>query len=148
MFEEMIDSYLSALKDCKFEGFKGTIEVKSVILFGSVARGQETEESDIDLIVVASGLPELKRRDELPPFRSPARIQDIWMTPEELVDMVIAKTGFVFDAFLEGRMLLDDGTARDARERLISSMKRLKMIKFEHGWRIPMKDLREPISFD
>ena len=47
-FEEMIESYLAK------------------------------EHSDIDLIVVASGPPEMKRRDELPPFRSSARIQDIW----------------------------------------------------------------------
>ena len=76
MFEEMIENYLARLKDCKFDN---NIEIKSVILFGSVARGQAKEHSDIDLIIVASGLPELKRRDELPPFRSLARIQDIWM---------------------------------------------------------------------
>jgi predicted nucleotidyltransferase len=76
MFEEMIEDYLARLKDCKFNN---NINIKSVILFGSVARGQAKEHSDIDLIVVASGLPELKRRDELPPFRSLARIQDIWM---------------------------------------------------------------------
>jgi predicted nucleotidyltransferase len=35
-----------------------------------VARGQAKEHSDIELIVVASGLPELKRRDELPPSLS------------------------------------------------------------------------------
>ena len=78
----MIESYLARLKE--IEGYS----VKSVILFGSVARGQAKEHSDIDIIVVASGLPELKRRDVLPPFRKPARIQDIWMTPEELEDMV------------------------------------------------------------
>lgn len=87
MFEEM---NLARLKDCKFDN---NINIKSVILFGSVARGQAKKHSDIDLIVVASGLPELKRRDELPPFRSLASIQDIWMTPEEL-DIVIAKTEF------------------------------------------------------
>ena len=119
MFEEMIESYLARLKDCKFDN---NIDIKSVILFGSVARGQAMEHSDIDLIVVASGLPELKRRDELPPFRSLARIQDIWMTPEELGDMVIAKTGFVVDALLEGKVLLDDGTAAAARERLVQSL--------------------------
>ena len=67
MFEEMIGSYLARLKDCRFDN---NIDIKSVILFGSVARGQVKEHSDIELIVVASGLPELKRRDELPPFRS------------------------------------------------------------------------------
>ena len=74
MFAEMIENYLARLKDCKFDN---NIEIKSVILFGSVA--QAKEHSDIDLIVVASGLPELKRRDELPPFRSLVRIQDVWM---------------------------------------------------------------------
>ncbi len=145
MFEEMIENYLARLKDCKFDN---NINIKSVILFGSVARGQAKEHSDIDLIVVASGLPELKRRDELPPFRSLARIQDIWMTPEELEDMVIAKTGFVVDALLESKVLRDDGTAAAARERLVQSLERLKIRKLEHGWMIPRKDLNAVISFD
>ncbi len=90
-------------------------DVKSVILFGSVARGQAKEHSDIDIIVVASGLPELRNRDALSPFPKPARIQDIWMTREVLENMTIAKTGFLVDALLEGRMLQDDGTAAGAR---------------------------------
>jgi predicted nucleotidyltransferase len=60
MFEEMIENYLARLKDRKFDN---NIDIKSVILFGSVARGQAKEHSDIDMIIVASGLPELKRRD-------------------------------------------------------------------------------------
>lgn len=101
MFEEMIESYLESLME--IEGY----DVKSVILFGSAARGQAKEHSDIDIIVVASGLPELRNRDALPPFPKPARIQEIWMTPEEMEDMVIAKTGFLVDALLEGRVLQD-----------------------------------------
>jgi predicted nucleotidyltransferase len=142
MFEEMIESYLARLKNCK------EYDVKSVILFGSVARSQAKEHSDIDLIIVASGLPELKRRDQLPPFPKPARIQDIWMTPEELEDMVIAKTLFVVDALLEGRVLQDDGTVAEARERLIASLKRLKAKRLKSGWMIPREDLRAVISFD
>jgi len=113
-----------------------------------VARGQAREHSDIDIIVVASGLPDLKRRDVLPPFRKPARIQDIWMTPEELEDMTIAKTGFLVDALLEGRVLRDDGTAAAAREKLIVSLKRLKAKRLKSGWMIPRKELRAVISFD
>lgn len=142
MFEEMIEDYLTRLRECK------EYDVKSVILFGSVARGQAKEHSDIDLIVVASGLPELKRRDILPPFRKPARIQDIWMTPEELEDMVIAKTLFVMDALLEGHVLQDDGTVAGARDRLIASLKRLKAKRLKSGWMIPREDLRKVISFD
>ncbi|MGV8175945.1 MAG: nucleotidyltransferase domain-containing protein [Methanothrix sp.] len=142
MFEEMIEGYLTRLRGCK------EYDVKSVILFGSVARGQAKEHSDIDIIVVASGLPELKRRDILPPFPKPARIQDIWMTPEELEDMVIAKTLFVVDALLEGRVLQDDGTAAGAWDRLIASLKRLKAKRLKSGWMIPRDDLRTVIHFD
>ncbi len=56
MFEEMIESYLARLKE--IEGY----DVKSVILFSSVARGQAKENSDIDIIVVAAGLPELRNK--------------------------------------------------------------------------------------
>lgn len=142
MFEEMIEAYLAKLKEIK------EYDIKSVILFGSVARGQAKAHSDVDLIIVASGLPELKRRDMLPPFRKPARIQDIWMTPEELQDMVIAKTMFVVDALLEGKVLRDDGTAAGARERLKESLRRLKVRKLKSGWMIPRDDLRAVISFD
>lgn len=142
MFEEMIESYLARLKECK------EYDVKSVILFGSVARGQAKEHSDVDLIIVASGLPELKRRDVLPPFKKPSRIQDIWMTPEELEDMGQAKTLFVVDALLEGRVLQDDGTVARAQERLIASLKRLKARRLKSGWMIPREDLSAVISFD
>ncbi|MEI6104828.1 MAG: nucleotidyltransferase domain-containing protein [Methanothrix sp.] len=141
MFEVMIEDYLAKLKEC---GFK----VRGVILFGSVARDEARRDSDVDLIVVASDLPELKRRLEFPPFRKPARIQDIWMTPEELEDMVIAKTGFVVDALLEGKVLQDDGTVAAAQERLAASLKKLKARKLKHGWFIPREDLRTVITFD
>jgi predicted nucleotidyltransferase len=139
MFEEMINNYLVKLKSCN---------VRSVILFGSVARGEAREDSDVDLLVVASGLPPLKERYRLPPFRKPTRIQDIWMTPEELNEMVDAKTGFVVDALLEGKALQDDGTVARARERLEDSLKRLGARRLKHGWFIPRDDLRKVISFD
>ena len=142
MFEKMIEEYLVKLRDCR------EYDIKSVILFGSVARGQAREDSDIDIIVVACGLPELRERIGHRPFRSPVRIQDIWMTPEELEDMVIAKTGFVMDALLEGKVLHDDGTVAAARERLVESLQRLKARKLNHGWMIPRDDLRKVISFD
>jgi len=70
------------------------------------------------------------------------------MTPEELEDMTIAKTGFLVDALLEGRVLQDDGTAAEAREKLVESLKRLKAKRLKSGWMIPRKDLRAEISFD
>ncbi len=126
MFEQMIADYLAKLREfCP--------GVRSIILFGSLARGEARPDSDVDLIVVASDLPELKKRLDLPPFRKPARIQDIRMTPAELEDMVVAKTGFVVDALLEGKVLQDDGIAAQARERLVESLRNLKARRLKSG---------------
>jgi hypothetical protein len=70
------------------------------------------------------------------------------MTPEELEEMVIAKTGFVVDALLEGKALQDDGTVAAAQERLVASLKKLKARKLKHGWIILREDLRTVIHFD
>ena len=99
--------------------------------------------------MIASGLPDIKKRyDDLLPARKPARIDDIWMTPEELEEMVDAKTGFVMDALMEGEVLLDDGTVEEAKKRLKASLKRLGARRLKHGWFIPRDDLRRVISFD
>ena len=62
--------------------------------------------------------------------------------------MVDAKTGFVVDALLKGKILLDDGTINDARSRLVDSLKRLNVKRLKHGWFIPWDDLRVAMSFD
>ena len=49
---------------------------------------------------------------------------------------------------MAGKVLLDDGTAAAARERLVPSLERLKVRKLEHGWMIPRSDLNAVISFD
>ena len=140
MFENIIEDYLKRLQGHN---------VRSIILFGSVARGEAREDSDVDLLVIASGLPDIKKRyDDLLPARKPARIDDIWMTPEELEEMVDAKTGFLMDALMEGVVLLDDGTVKEARKRLKESLKRLRARRLKHGWFIPRDDLRRVISFD
>lgn len=51
-FREVVGSFLSGLKKTLGEN------LVSVVLFGSVARGDSREDSDIDLIVVADGLPQ------------------------------------------------------------------------------------------
>lgn len=139
MFEEMIDNYIERIK---------RFNVKSIVLFGSVARNDAKKQSDVDILVIASGLPDITERCNFVTVKKPSRIEDIWMTPDELVEMVDAKTGFVVDALLEGRILLDDGTINDARSRLIDSLKRLNAKKLKHGWFIPRDDLRTVISFD
>ena len=139
MFEKMIDNYIDRIK---------RFDVRSIVLFGSVARNDATEQSDVDILVIASGLPNITERYDFVSVEKPSRIEDIWMTPDELIGMVDAKTGFVVDALLEGRILLDDGTIDDAKSRLVDSLKRLNAKKLKHGWFIPRDDLRSAMSFD
>jgi predicted nucleotidyltransferase len=139
MFEEIIEQYVLKINE-KFD-------IKGIILFGSVAKGTAKETSDIDLIVVASGLPELRDRFNFVGIKKPARLEAIWMTPDELSGMVDAKTGFVMDALLEGIFLKDDGTIEDSKKKLEESLKKLHAVKFSHGWFIPRNTLNEVISF-
>jgi predicted nucleotidyltransferase len=131
MFEEMINDYVGRIKG---------LDVRGILLFGSVARNDAKKQSDVDILVIASGLPDIKERYGFITVKKPSRIEDIWMTPDELIEMVDAKTGFVVDALLEGKILLDDGT--------VDSLKRLKAKKLKHGWFIPRDNLRTVISFD
>ncbi len=89
----MIDNYIDRIK---------RFNVKSIVLFGSVARNDAKEQSDVDILVITLGLPDITERCDFVTVKKPSRIEDIWMTPDELAEMVDAKTGFVVDALLEG----------------------------------------------
>lgn len=141
MFEKQIQEYLNVIKE--------RFEISSVVLFGSVAKNEAKDKSDIDLIVVSSFIPaDLYERVKFVHVKKPSRIEAIWLTPDELNGMVEAKTGFVLDALLYGKFLFDDGTAKEAKERLIKSLNKLNAKKLKHGWFVPRKDLAEVISFD
>ena len=141
MFENQIQEYLSIIKE--------RFDISSVVLFGSVARKEAKDSSDIDLLIISSFIPpDLYERVKFVHVKKPSRIEAIWMTPNELNGMVEAKTGFVLDALIYGKILYDDGTVKEAKERLIRSLKKLNAQKIEHGWFIPRKNLAEVISFD
>ncbi len=140
MFEQIIEQYIAQIT--------GKFDIKGIILYGSVARGTAKKTSDIDMIVVASGLPELKDRFNFIGIKKPSRLEAVWMTPEELTGMVDAKTGFVVDALLEGKVLKDDGTVAAAKKRLEESLEKLHAVKLTHGWFIPRDSLNEVITFD
>jgi hypothetical protein len=95
-YKNLIDEYVALLK--KHFGFR----LYSVCLFGSVARGCSTAESDIDVLVVADGIPDdggmrireinyihekLKGSDAYPSLRALSKgrlISDLLFTPDEI----------------------------------------------------------------
>ena len=81
-----------------------------VILFGSYARGEATEHSDVDLMVIAeSDLPRFKRSRELysliKPYPFPMDI--IVYTPQEFERWRKSKVSFVSTVLREGKTLYE-----------------------------------------
>lgn len=52
------------------ENSKG-YDVRSIVLFGSVATGEARDDSDVDLLIVAPELSHLKEKYHFPPFLKP-----------------------------------------------------------------------------
>jgi hypothetical protein len=93
----------------------------SVVLFGSVARGDWGEDSDLDLLLVVEGLPEDAGRDELVLKLTrgiPHPITCVAYAPEELAET----PPLLLDVAVDGIVLLDSGFIRkrleDIRKRL------------------------------
>lgn len=86
------------------------IQPEKIILFGSYARDEATEESDIDLLVIQpSDLPRYKRST---PVRLALRglfpSKDIIVyTPEEVEKWSSASTSFIANALREGKVLYE-----------------------------------------
>lgn len=96
-------------------------QVVAVILFGSLARGEATEESDIDMLVVT----EREMEDELNDavyrlmFKYDVPVEAVFLTYEDLLINLQAKTMFSF-GLLEGYKVVYD---RGGVENLLSIKK-------------------------
>jgi len=117
-------------------------KVHSVVLFGSRARGDHWENSDIDLLVISpdfAGLNSGQRIDlllELWPG-IPA-LEPFGVTPIESVN-----DGWLllWDALYQGRVLEDDGTYRLAREKLMGRIRDGALTPTLDGWRERLEPL-------
>jgi predicted nucleotidyltransferase len=86
------------------------IRAERVILFGSHARGEAREDSDVDLLIVApSSLPRFKRSRELyrlfKPYPFPMDL--IVYTPEEVRQALRLPASFVATVMREGQVLYE-----------------------------------------
>lgn len=79
--------------------------VEKIILFGSHARGEADEHSDIDLIVVKETSESfVSRLVNLPPL--PVRTDVFVYTPREFTGMQKSKNPFIINALAHSRVLL------------------------------------------
>jgi len=97
-------------------------EVVAVVLFGSVAKGEVTDDSDIDMLVVTESEMEETLGDTLYDlmFKYDVPVEAIFLTYEDLIINLQAKTAFSF-GLLEGYQILYD---RGGVENLFSIKRR------------------------
>jgi len=125
-YREVLERYVKrVLKDERVVG---------LILYGSLARGLEKPfpESDIDLIVVARELPEDLFERRLMATRikeGESLVEDLWISPEELIDGVRGGWGVLLDALDDGIVIYDKlGVISEAKRILRTLFKRIGRI--------------------
>ena len=145
---ESLNRTLRDLAEAYAQGLRVDLgdDVISVVLFGSVARGEATPYSDIDLFVVASNLPRGRRarleRIRAADQRIEKRLQDLWsrgiysdvcpilQTPEEAARVRPLYLDLVEDAVL----LFDaDGFFASVLDRLKRRLKELGSVRRRMG---------------
>ncbi len=112
------------------------LQPRLMILFGSYARGDFTEDSDIDLCVVAEKLPrELFARRGMVSLYTVHRIRAIGFQPEEFLSLVRVMNLFVYDILEEGRVMFDDGFSTTVYETFRRCKKEYGARKRGHTWK-------------
>jgi predicted nucleotidyltransferase len=107
------DEVWQALRRFARELPKRSPEVRRIIVFGSVARGDAVPGSDVDLLLVLSSSrrPFLERMSEYLPERFPVGVEIFAYTREEMEKMVAEGNWFLRRALREGKVLFDKEAA-------------------------------------
>ena len=104
--ETLKDRLLAEVKD----------HVHSIVLFGSVARGEATPDSDTDMLIIVDGHHETKRRiyeiSYEVDLENGAFTQSGFFTPEGFENEVRMRSWLSSDLISQGIVLYDDGTYR------------------------------------
>ena len=98
--------------------------IDSIILYGSVARKEAREESDIDLLIVT---PDKSIRREVVSISYEVDLENgtftshVYVTPQEFEKYVEWGDPFLKEVMMEGVVLYDNGTYSAIRRRLLKA---------------------------
>ncbi|MFQ6041541.1 MAG: nucleotidyltransferase domain-containing protein [Candidatus Poribacteria bacterium] len=144
--EEIKEPYKSAAKEAT-EALLNAFDVYSVILYGSVAREEQTEKSDLDLFVIAQDLPDspLERRKTLfeaaKDVSSKYRI-DIFPDGKTVDEVYSYFDPFYFDLYADGIIVYDRKSyGQKLLEQIGKKVKEQKWVRYRtkdgyYGWTI------------
>jgi len=121
------------------------LQPRTIILFGSYARGNLTEGSDIDLCVIAGKMPEdeLARRT-LPDLPSVPKVRAIGFAPEEFLEYLKDLRFLAFDIVADGIVVYDDGLYQKIRETYHEMIRKHGISRLEHGWSASRQSQTDP----
>ena len=89
-------------------------EIHSMVLFGSVARGEETDDSDVDVLIITEAPFEVRQRiDEVSyeiDLEKDVFTQPVFFSTQSFEKEVGMRSYFSSDVIREGIVLYDDGT--------------------------------------
>ena len=125
--ERLIERFLSEINQ---------LSPKCVILFGSYAKGNFTESSDIDLCVIAERLPEdeLGRRTLVGCYNTP-KITAIGFYSQEFINFLKKRRCFVYDIISDGIVVYDDDSFEKIKSVYEERVREFQMIKEANSWR-------------
>ena len=118
-----IQKTLKELTTALTEELRGFL--RSIILYGSVARNRATEDSDIDVMVVMPDNMEAYRKVSKISYsidlKNSTVTSAICFTPEELETLANDGSPFIEDVLTEGVILYDDGTFQELRTKMLGA---------------------------
>lgn len=107
---EKLESFLDRVKP---------LNPRALILFGSYARGDFTEESDIDVILIAENLPKkLIERRSLSSLYHLKKLMAIGYYPEEFMEELRRGNPFIHEVLNEGVIIYSDGFVESVKSLL------------------------------
>ncbi|MDJ0275156.1 MAG: nucleotidyltransferase domain-containing protein [Nitrososphaerota archaeon] len=134
--ERLRAAALERVKEYAEKLAEADVRPRSVILFGSYAKGDYTEESDVDVCVIAENLPEdeLARRS-LSSLYPHVGVRAIGYFPGEFLEMLERLNVIVLEIVEYGIPVIDDGTFARAKE-VLERLKGTGVVRPEQGgWR-------------
>ncbi len=128
--------YRDEVEDC-CQRILSKVKTKSIVLFGSMARGDFGLGSDVDILLIGENLPQnfsarLRILSDLNPTWAPIEI--FGYTPEEFLRMVEKRHPTALDALEDGILLNDDGFFQEMKNKFEEIKHKLRLTRTRHGW--------------
>lgn len=131
----------------RFDSLKGFVEatlkrkgdrILSIVLFGSMAKGNYTKYSDYDLLIIVSR-EELSFKDRLYEYSLPSDgwVEPLIYTEKEVEFMLRSLHPLILEALKDGLVIYDRGMWNQLKVRFNELLERGTVIPKEGGWIIP-----------